>query len=144
MVFTQRLTAHAVPANAMDHDAELADWLEDRHRQPPLLLDVRTLKEWNVSHLAGQGVSIRAVPLKRPCRIRPRTLRSLPSVIALPNWQRACGLLVSLEFNVSMVPFSNGQTSIALWFCDGDHVTRVHPYKQFLGRLLSDDVRASL
>jgi rhodanese-related sulfurtransferase len=31
---------------------ELADWLEDRHRQPPVLLDVRTLEEWNVSHLA--------------------------------------------------------------------------------------------
>ncbi len=41
-------------------------------------------------------------------------------------------------------PFSNGQMSIARWFCDGDRVTRVHPYKQFLGRLLSDDVRASL
>jgi 3-mercaptopyruvate sulfurtransferase SseA len=26
---------------------------------------------------------------------------------------------------------------------DGDHVTQVHPYKQFWGRLLSDDVRAA-
>jgi rhodanese-related sulfurtransferase len=32
---------------------ELADWLEDRHRPPPVLLDVRTVEEWNVSHLPG-------------------------------------------------------------------------------------------
>src|SRR2546430_820021 len=30
---------------------ELADWLEDRHRPPPVLLDVRTVEEWSVSHL---------------------------------------------------------------------------------------------
>jgi hypothetical protein len=32
---------------------ELADWLEDQHRPPPVLLDVRTVKEWSVSHLPG-------------------------------------------------------------------------------------------
>jgi hypothetical protein len=32
---------------------DLAAWLEDRHRQPPVLLDVRTVDEWNVSHLPG-------------------------------------------------------------------------------------------
>ena len=32
---------------------ELADWLEDRHRPPPVLLDVRTVEEWSVSHLPG-------------------------------------------------------------------------------------------
>jgi rhodanese-related sulfurtransferase len=32
---------------------ELADCLEDRHRPPPVLLDVRTVEEWNVSHLPG-------------------------------------------------------------------------------------------
>jgi len=32
---------------------ELADLLEDRHRARPLLLDVRTVEEWSVSHLPG-------------------------------------------------------------------------------------------
>src|SRR5713101_5982691 len=32
---------------------ELTSWLEDRHRQPPVLLDVRTPDEWNMSHLPG-------------------------------------------------------------------------------------------
>src|SRR5712691_3519064 len=32
---------------------QLADWLIDPQRPPPLLLDVRTVAEWNVSHLPG-------------------------------------------------------------------------------------------
>src|ERR1043166_7618043 len=32
--------------------AQLADWLADKERPPPVLLDVRTEEEWNVSHLA--------------------------------------------------------------------------------------------
>lgn len=33
--------------------AQLADWLADKQRQPPVLLDVRTEDEWNVSRLPG-------------------------------------------------------------------------------------------
>src|ERR1043166_2550355 len=32
---------------------ELAAWLRDPHRKPPLLLDVRTAEEFNVSHISG-------------------------------------------------------------------------------------------
>ena len=32
---------------------ELADWLADKRRPSPVLLDVRTLEEWNISHLPG-------------------------------------------------------------------------------------------
>ncbi|HEY2615438.1 MAG TPA: rhodanese-like domain-containing protein [Chthoniobacterales bacterium] len=32
---------------------DLAYWLADPNRPPPLLLDVRTPEEWNVSHLPG-------------------------------------------------------------------------------------------
>ena len=32
---------------------QLADWLADRHRPAPVLLDVRTPAEWEVSHLPG-------------------------------------------------------------------------------------------
>src|SRR5438105_15694418 len=32
---------------------ELAKWLSDTHRKPPLLLDVRTAAEFDVSHIAG-------------------------------------------------------------------------------------------
>src|SRR3954465_11673699 len=33
--------------------AELAGWMSDHNRPTPLLLDVRTAEEWEVSHLAG-------------------------------------------------------------------------------------------
>src|SRR3954470_12972442 len=32
---------------------ELAGWMSDHARPAPLLLDVRTTQEWEVSHLAG-------------------------------------------------------------------------------------------
>ena len=32
---------------------ELSDWLGDKSRQPPVLVDVRTSAEWSVSHLPG-------------------------------------------------------------------------------------------
>ena len=32
---------------------QLADWLANKNRPPPVLLDVRTEEEWNVSHLPG-------------------------------------------------------------------------------------------
>src|SRR5437762_13864630 len=32
---------------------ELADWLANKSRPAPVLLDVRTPEEWNVSHLPG-------------------------------------------------------------------------------------------
>ena len=32
---------------------QLSDWLADKHREKPVLLDVRTEEEWNVSHLPG-------------------------------------------------------------------------------------------
>src|SRR2546423_2959271 len=33
--------------------SELADWLANKRRPAPVLLDVRTPEEWNVSHLPG-------------------------------------------------------------------------------------------
>src|SRR3982750_4408595 len=33
--------------------SELADWLADKRRPAPVLLDVRTEDEWNVSHVPG-------------------------------------------------------------------------------------------
>ena len=33
--------------------SQLADWLDDNERGPPVLLDVRTREEYEVSHLAG-------------------------------------------------------------------------------------------
>ncbi len=44
---------HRFPKVKWITTAQLADWLADKKRQPPVLLDVRTEEEWNVSHLPG-------------------------------------------------------------------------------------------
>ena len=56
---------------------ERADWLEDRHRPPPVLLDVRTVEESKVSPSTGRGVSIRGLPRKWVCPVRQEMFRSL-------------------------------------------------------------------
>ena len=126
---------------------ELADWLEDRHRQPPVLLDVRTRDEWNVSHVPGAR------------RVDP----GVSAEMALPNANRDNEVVVydaigyrsaDLATRLRAAGFTHAQCldgSIFQWANEhrplvrnGDPVTRVHPYTQFWGRLLSDDVRAPL
>jgi rhodanese-related sulfurtransferase len=54
--------------------AELATWLRDSKRVPPILLDVRTVAEYEVSHL------------QKAQRVQPG---SPASVIKLPKDQRS-------------------------------------------------------
>ncbi len=125
---------------------ELADWLEDRQRKPPILLDVRTEAEWNVSHLPGAR------------RVDP----GASSEAALPNVSKGAAIVTycavgyrsgNLASRLRAAGFTNVQNldgGIFQWanehrplVRDGEPVTRVHPYDQFWGRLLSKDVRAA-
>jgi len=95
---------------------ERADWLEDRHRPPPVLLDVRTVEESKVSPSTGRGVSIRGLPRKWVCPVRQEMFRSLRIawlVIAPPNLPRACVRPVSHTCKIWRAPFSGGRISIA-------------------------------
>jgi Rhodanese-like domain len=107
---------------------ERADWLEDRHRPPPVLLDVRTVEEWNVSHLPGArrvdpGTSAemglpgaaRDVPVVTYCVVGYRSAEFYHAL--------ACGRFHTraksggLHFPVGEYPFVS----------DGVPVSRVHP-----------------
>jgi rhodanese-related sulfurtransferase len=44
---------HRFPKVKWITTAQLADWLGDKNRPPPVLLDVRTKDEWEVSHIPG-------------------------------------------------------------------------------------------
>jgi rhodanese-related sulfurtransferase len=126
---------------------ELASWLHDRDRQPPVLLDVRTASEWNVSHLPGArrvdpGVSAEVA--------LPNAANDIEVVAYDAVGYRSAGLAMRLR----AAGFTHVQTldgSIFQWA--NEHrplvhnsvpATRVHPYTQFWGRLLADEVRASL
>jgi len=126
---------------------ELADWLQDRHRQPPVLLDVRTAEEWNVSHLVGAQ---RVDPGASAEIALPGASREVPVVTYCAVGYRSAELATRLR----AAGFTNVQTlegSIFQWanehrplVRDSERVMRVHPYTQAWGRLLADDARAPL
>lgn len=126
---------------------ELADWQEDRQRQPPLLLDVRTSDEWNVSHLsdarrvepgASAEIAARDVSKDRPivtyCAVGYRSG-------ALAQRLRAAGFTHVQNLDGGIFAWANENRPLVR---DGERETRVHPYSQYWGRLLKDDVRAQL
>lgn len=126
---------------------ELADWLQDRHRAPPLLLDVRTADEWNVSHLRGA----RRVD---PGASAESALSNISKDAAVVTYcavgYRSAGLATRLRA-AGFTHVQNLEGSVFQWanehrplVRDGTPVTRVHPYNNFWGRLLADEVRAPL
>ena len=126
---------------------ELADWLANKKRPAPVLLDVRTPEEWKVSHLArarrvepnasaesaAPGVS-KETPIVTYCAVGYRSG-------AMAERLRAAGFSNVRNLEGSIFQWANEHRPLVR----GDEpVSRVHPYNSFWGRLLSDDVRAPL
>lgn len=126
---------------------EMADWLQDRHRPPPALLDVRTAEEWNVSHLPGAR---RIDPGTSAEMALPGASRDVPVVTYCAVGYRSAELATRLRA-AGFTHVQNLEGSIFQWanehrplVRDGEGTARVHPYSNFWGRLLADDVRAPL
>lgn len=126
---------------------ELANWLADKQRPAPLLLDVRTVEEWNVSHLAGArrvdpgapvekvaaGIS-KETPIVTYCAVGFRSGETATKL-------RAAGFSNVRNLEGSIFEWANEHRPLV----HEDHpVTVVHPYNSLWGRLLADDVRAPL
>ncbi|PZR71863.1 MAG: sulfurtransferase [Chthoniobacterales bacterium] len=124
---------------------ELADWLADKHRPPPLLLDVRTQEEWDVSHLPGArrvdpnasaetaaaGVA-KETPIVTYCAVGYRSGETATRL-------RAAGFTNVRNLEGSIFEWANEHRPLVH---DGQPVTKVHPFNSLWGRLLKDDVRA--
>jgi rhodanese-related sulfurtransferase len=126
---------------------ELADWQEDRQRQQPMLLDVRTQEEWNVSHLPNArriepGASAEAVasdiskdtPIVTYCAVGYRSAQVAKRL-------RATGFTQVQSLDGGIFEWANEHRPLVR---DGERETRVHPYNQFWARLLKDEVRGPL
>jgi rhodanese-related sulfurtransferase len=126
---------------------ELADWLANKRRPAPVLLDVRTPEEWNVSHLPGArrvepnastesaaaGVA-KETPIVTYCAVGYRSGEMAERL-------RAAGFTKVRNLEGSIFQWANEHRPLVR----GDQrVSHVHPYNGFWGRLLSDDVRAPL
>jgi rhodanese-related sulfurtransferase len=127
--------------------AELAQWIEDKQRVQPVLLDTRTEAEWNVSHIpgarrvepsasgeaAGAGIA-KDAPIVTYCSVGYRSSETA-------NRLRAGGFTNVKNLEGSIFAWANEHRPLV----SGErHVTRVHPYNEWWGRLLNDDVRAPM
>jgi len=126
---------------------QLATWLNSKDRPAPVLLDVRTPAEWQVCHLAGArrvdpkasaeeaGAGIpKDAPIVTYCSVGYRSGE-------VARRLRQAGYQNVQDLEGSIFEWANEGRPLEH---DGKQVTKVHPYNATWGRLLRDDVRASL
>jgi rhodanese-related sulfurtransferase len=125
--------------------SELADWLANKRRPAPVLLDVRTPEEWNVSHLPGAhrvdpnasvenvaaGLS-KETPIVTYCAVGYRSGE-------MADRLRAAGFGNVHNLEGSIFQWANEHRPLVH---EDERLSTVHPYSRFWGRLLNDDVRA--
>lgn len=124
---------------------QLADWLASKNRPLPILLDVRTRPEWEVSHLPEARL---VDPQSDPTRALLGLPRDTPFVTYCAVGYRSARAARRLR----AAGFSNVQNldgSIFQWanenrplMREGKNVRQVHPYSTFWGRLLAPERRA--
>jgi rhodanese-related sulfurtransferase len=127
--------------------SELADWLANKRRPAPVLLDVRTPEEWSVSHLPGArrvdpNASVESVAADLP--------KETPIVTYCAVGYRS-GEMADRLRTAGFSNVRNLEGSIFQWANEHrplvrgeERISTVHPYNAFWGRLLNDDVRAHL
>jgi len=127
--------------------AQLADWLADKERPSPVLLDVRTEEEWNVSHLSGAR---RVDPNSSIEKVAAEISKETPIVTYCAVGYRSGALATKLR-EAGFTNVRNLEGSIFQWanehrplVREDQPVTTVHPYSSLWGRLLVDDARAPL
>lgn len=127
--------------------AQLADWLADKQRPPPVLLDVRTEEEWHVSHLPGAR---RVDPNSSIEKVAAEISKETPIVTYCAVGYRSGALAAKLQA-AGFSSVRNLEGSIFQWanehrplVREDQPVTTVHPYSSLWGRLLIDEVRAPL
>lgn len=117
---------------------QLADWLADSHREPPVLLDVRTEDEFNVSHLPN---AVREVS--------PEVIASGKPIVAYCSigWRSAESVRRLVQDGHTNV--FNLEGSIFVWASEGRALEQhgqpartVHPYDSKWARLLPFALRS--
>jgi rhodanese-related sulfurtransferase len=125
--------------------AELAQWLHDRSRPAPLLLDVRTSAEFDVSHLAGAK---HIEPGASPSAVR--AAKDQPIVTYCSVGYRS-GAFARKLMEAGHTNVANLEGSIFRWANEGRPIVsgarmaeKVHPYNGTWGLLLEQQYRADV
>ncbi|MEP6699192.1 MAG: rhodanese-like domain-containing protein [Verrucomicrobiota bacterium] len=124
---------------------ELAGWLADKNRARPVLLDVRTRPEFEVSHLSGAR---RIDPAAAAGAID--LAKDAPIVTYCSVGYRSGGFAKKLQ-EAGYTNVQNMSGSIFAWANegrplerDGKRVEKVHPYNATWGQLLKPELRADV
>jgi rhodanese-related sulfurtransferase len=138
---------HRFPEVAWISTQELANWLADKGKPAPLLLDVRTPEEWNVSHLPGARHAVPKSPIES---VTAGISKETPIVTYCAVGYRSAEMAKRLKA-AGFTNVRNLEGSIFQWanehrpLVQGEQpVSRVHPYNSLWGRLLEEEVRAPL
>jgi rhodanese-related sulfurtransferase len=125
---------------------QLAQWLADTQRAPPILLDVRSEAEYAVSHLRdAQQVD----PDSNVDDVLSQLPRDRPWVLYCSVGYRSSHLAQRL-MQAGATEISNLDGAIFSWVREGRDLqsdgpgTRVHPYSKIAAKLLRPEHRAPL
>jgi rhodanese-related sulfurtransferase len=128
-----------IAASQVDH------WLRDPHRSKPVLLDVRTLTEYEVSHIPGAqrvdpDANVKAIttpkdkPIVTYCSVGYRSA-------ALARKLREAGFTNVQNMSGSIFDWANQGYPLEQ---NGQPAHKVHPYNAVWGTLLKKELRADV
>ncbi|MEA3208279.1 MAG: hypothetical protein QOE70_1336 [Chthoniobacter sp.] len=126
---------------------ELSALLKDARKPPPLLLDVRTQAEFDVSHLPGAR---RVDPEAKAAEVLPLLEKNRAVVTYCSVGYRSSAMADRLR-KAGVTQVSNLEGSIFQWANEGRVLEakgtptgKVHPYNATFGRMLDEPRRAEL
>lgn len=133
------------PAVKQLSTTNLAAWLADAVRPQPQLLDVRTPKEFAVSHLPGAQL---IAPDAKAEDVLAKLNRERPVVVycsvgyrssKLAERLQAAGLIQVMNLEGSIFAWANEDRALEK---DGQPATQVHAYNKRYGQMLKPERRA--
>ncbi|MSU33957.1 MAG: sulfurtransferase [Pedosphaera sp.] len=141
----KRLVRSRFPGVRQLSTTELAAWLSDSNRPSPLLLDVREVPEFAVSHLPGAR---NVAPSATAAEAMPATEKERAVVVYCSVGYRSSDMANRLQ-SAGFTNVLNLEGSIFQWANEGRLLQsngiatqRVHPYNAKFGQLLKPELRA--
>jgi len=133
-----------VPQTSTD---ELSAWLKDGRKPQPILIDVRTPAEFDISHLPGAR---RVDPEAKVADVLPMLEKGRPVVAYCSVGYRSSAMADRLR-KAGVAQVSNLEGSIFQWASEGRRLEaygkpadKVHPYNSTFGKMLGARWRAEV
>ena len=134
------------PSVAQVSTADLSAWLNDPKRDKPILLDVRTEKEFAISHLHG---ATRVEPSAKAEKVLAQLPPGRPVVTYCSVGYRSSEFAERLK-QAGVAEVFNLEGSIFQWAnegrpieAEGHPADKVHPYNRKFGQMLDEKKRAN-